>query len=261
MLSSSIGAAGRGVLQHRRAEGAELGGDGVAVFRGLVDRAADALADRRRFAHGGRAEVTQVGVGQDAVDGGAGDRAHRVHRQVAPQLVPDVLAHVVGVRELEAGVGQQVGHRLRARAAATARFADDQPWPRWCCTSPGSGLAVLACTTQPITCDAGSAAAITPPGSTLCSGRVAQHGHALAEPPGHAVHRRQQQGLRADQRRQRRRQRGQCRALDGDHHQVLHTQVGGAVRSRPGPASAPRPGAGASRAAAGPAAWPRAPVR
>src|SRR2546422_3937165 len=44
------------VLQHRGLEGTELGSAGVAVFRGLLDRAADALTDDRRFVHRGGAE-------------------------------------------------------------------------------------------------------------------------------------------------------------------------------------------------------------
>ena len=42
--------------------------------------------------------------------------------------------------------------------------------PTVCCTRPGSGHEVPACTTQPTTCGSGIAAAMRPPGSMLASG-------------------------------------------------------------------------------------------
>src|SRR5207244_3109493 len=84
-----------------RPEGAELRGDGVPVLGLLVDRAADALADRRRLAHRRRAELAHQRIGQHPVTRRPGDRGDRVHGHVAPELVPDVVAHVARVGGVE----------------------------------------------------------------------------------------------------------------------------------------------------------------
>jgi len=47
---------------------------------------------------------------------------------------------------------------------------------------------------------------------------------ALEEPPRHAVHRGQHDGVRPDQRRDVPRHLQQRRSLDGDDHQVLHAE-------------------------------------
>lgn len=61
--------------------------------------------------------------------------------------------------------------------------------------------------------------------------QAAQAGiHATRQkPPGYAIHRRQHQGLRADQRRNLARHVGHGRGFDGYHHHVLHTQRSGVL--------------------------------
>ena len=49
-----------------------------------------------------------------------------------------------------------------------------RPWPITCCTTPGSGDVQDACTTQPITCRNGIAAAIAPAGSSVRNRSPAQ---------------------------------------------------------------------------------------
>ena len=173
-------------------------------------------------------------VGQHAVGGGAGDRAHRVHRQVAPQLVPDVAPHVGRVRHIEAGMLQQVGHLLHARAAAAAALRRRSgPAPCGAAPGPGSVVAVLACTTQPTTRSVAMAAADARrrdrrcatarrrapprPGRTTTARRSSPAAPACAAPssgampPRHGVER---------------------RALDRDHHQVLRPERGRIVAGR-----------------------------
>ena len=95
--------------------------------------------------------------------------------------------------------------------------------PKPCRTRPGSGHEAVRWTTQPRTRAIGSAASSRPPGSTLSSGGSDRRGRGH-EPPGHAVHRRQHDGRRAEQRRDLRRERRQRRCLQRDHHQLLRPE-------------------------------------
>ena len=85
-----------------------------------------------------------------------------------------------------------VGDPLDARRPPPAGSPTIRPAGRWC-AAPGRarGTRCRHGRTQPSTCSNGIAAAMAPPGSTLCQRRVAERGDAPAEPPRHAVHRRQ----------------------------------------------------------------------
>ncbi len=100
-----------------------------------------------------------------------------------------------------------------------------RPWPILCSTSPGSEVDVLACTTQPITCSNGQRGADHAARVDAGQRPALERAHAAAEPPRHAVHRRQHQRVRGQQRRDRRRHLGQRLALDGEHHKVLRAEL------------------------------------
>jgi hypothetical protein len=153
-------------------------------------------------------------------------------RQVAPQLVPDVVAHVVGVRGVEAGVREQVDHGLGA-ARCGRRAARRRSGPGPSCAAPGQARAWTCwhAPRSPAPGRTGWRPRSSPPGSTLCRGAAGKGRQALAEPPGHAVHRRQHQGVRADQRAMRSGHGRERRALDGDDHQVLRAQLGRVARA------------------------------
>ena len=127
-------AAGLGVLQHRGAKAAELARESEPFLAGLRDRAADAGADRRGLGHAAQDEVVDQLVVEDRVAQRAGQRRDRVHRHVAPELVPNLAAHVVAGLGLEAGAGERGADR--ARRAATRRLAGSptisrSPTPCW----------------------------------------------------------------------------------------------------------------------------------
>ena len=120
-------AAGVGVLQHRGPEAAELAGHRDPLLARLRDRAADARADLGRLRHPAQHEGTHQRVVEDGVAGRAGQRGDRVHRHVAPELVPDVAAHVGARFGLEACAGERRADRVDASRRAAGRLADDQP--------------------------------------------------------------------------------------------------------------------------------------
>ena len=66
-------------------------------------------------------------VAENPVGGRAGDGADRVHRHVAPQLVPDVALNLLGHRRVEARCHERGGQRLDALARLPRRLADNQP--------------------------------------------------------------------------------------------------------------------------------------
>ena len=59
----------------------------ATVSIGVAERGTDGF----RLAHHAATERVGKGIVEDAIDGGAGECGHRIHRHVAPELVPDVL--------------------------------------------------------------------------------------------------------------------------------------------------------------------------
>jgi hypothetical protein len=219
---------GLDVLQHRRPEGAELRGDRVAILGRLRDRATDAPADRRRFLHARGIEGAHQRVGEHAVTRGAGDRRDRIHRHVAPELVPDVVADVGGVRRVEARVREEIDDFLRALAAPAPRLADDEALPRRVLHEAGlrrRGAGMHDAADHPVEGDGRRDGTIRIDARESARESV----EALAEPPRNAVHRRHHPRSRAEERRDGRgdlRERG---SLHGDDHQVLGAEIGRAV--------------------------------
>ena len=112
--------------------------------------------------------------------------------------------------------------RRRPRRCAPTRrrrLADDQPFAEVVADQAGLGHEAARWTTQPSTRSIGSAASSRPPGSTsrAAFGRRGR-GH---EPPGHAVHRRHDDGRGTEQGRDRRCQRRQRRCLEGNDDELL----------------------------------------
>jgi hypothetical protein len=214
------------VLQHAGLEGPELGGDQVAVFGALGDLAPDLVAQGGGFGHGLGAEVAQQRVRQHLVDGGAGDGGDGVHRHVAPQLVPNVVAHAVAVGGVKAGLGHQVDHGLGARAVPALGLADDEALAHLVLhqTRRGRGGAGVHHAAEHVR--EWDRAAHHAAGVHALQGRVTQAGKALAEPPGDAVHGRHDDRVGRQQRRDALRHLGQRRAFHGDDDQVLRTQGG-----------------------------------
>ncbi len=154
------------VLQHRRLDGAELAREHVALLRRSArSRQPMRCADVPRLAHHRFAIRIDQRVVEHAVDGRAGQRRHRVHGHVAPQLVPDVA--------LDARRRPRRRSRRRRAAPTSVRTRSDSPprgspmirrLPTALRVSPGSVAVHAACTTQPTTWRAGIAASMRPSG-------------------------------------------------------------------------------------------------
>ena len=132
--------------------------------------------------------------------------------------------------------------------------------PKPCLTSPGAVPTQVRCTTAPSVCANGTVAAMRPCGSTLASGCGVG---GLQEPPRHAVHHRQHQRLRADQRREALRIGGQRLALEGDDQQFRRGQARTPHRPRQCARRGVRPGSTSrpARARAPPPASRHVPAR
>ncbi len=90
------------ILKHGSLEGAKLGSKRLPILRALRYGAADVSTDRLCFDHGRGAESAYQGIGQDLRRRGAGDSTDRVDGQIAPELVPNVLAHIFAKGGLKA---------------------------------------------------------------------------------------------------------------------------------------------------------------
>ena len=237
------GAASFHVLQHGGLERAQAAGDGVAVVRGLVNAAADALANGLGFPHHGAAIGAHQRVVQNLVARCAGEGRHRVHGHVAPQLEPDVALYAPGHGDGKTRLRQQRGHGLhtgaiapvpgclRVRAGlATGRLADDE--------------LVVFDAPQPPRCrrrcaDMHHAAQHAGRGQGLGSEAIRVHGaqrqpgafatQAVEKPPRHAVHGHQHHRVGCQQRLNLLRHLGHGRAFDGHDHQILRPQCRRAV--------------------------------
>jgi len=222
---------GFGVLEHRGADVAELARDRVPVVGGLLDRAADPRADLARFEHGRRAERDHEVVGQDLAHGRPGHGADRVHRQVAPQLVPDVRANARRDRDVEAGAAQRRRERVEPRRSGARRLADDDAVPA---VQPyHAGLRRAGAQVHGAADHAADGKRRGDPAAGVHAVEVApgdRAAEAVEEPPRHAVERRQHGGVRTEQRADARDRTGQRLGLDRQHHEVLRAEFGGVVR-------------------------------
>jgi hypothetical protein len=154
-----------------------------------------------------------------------------VSAEVAPKLVPDVAPHVGARLGAKPGARQHGADRVDARRLAAARLADDQPFADAVPYASGRGarrremdhaaehLGERQLRQQ-------EAAGIDALERRLVGGRGGK------EPPRDAVHRRQHDGVGADQRRHRRRRGGERRRLQGDHDQLVDTEARGVVAHR-----------------------------
>ena len=213
------GAAGLGVLQHRCAKAAELAGHRDPLFARLRDRATDAGTDLGRLRHAAQDEGTHQRVVGDGVGERAGQRGDRVHRHVAPELVPDVAAHIAARFGLKARAGECRADRIDASRRPAGRLTDDQPLPE-------AMLDASRCRRRAGQVDDAAEHARERQAGEQSAARVdarerRRGGHGgRHEPPRHAVHRRQQHRRWTDQRRDRLGQRRQRRRLDGDDDEL-----------------------------------------
>jgi hypothetical protein len=206
-------------------------------------------ADGLRLAHHGADEAAHQRVVQDAVAGGAGERADRVHGHVAPELEPHVALDALGHRDVKAGLAAAARQRLQACVLPPAGRPMISPLPLTCRTArraparccwraprspppapPGStrapcrpgprcaGSGLRRARLRPSKNHHGTPFIATAPG---CAGRTALHGGRHGR---------------------------QCRPLHGQDHQVLHAQhrriVTGVQRHRrhtAAPCAAPAP--------------------
>jgi hypothetical protein len=125
---------------------------------------------------------------------------------------------------------EQVDDGLGPIAAAAGRLADDEPLAHPVLDEPrlGRRRAGMHHASQHLV--ERQRARDRAAGVDAVQGLVTDAGDAVTEPPGHAVHRRQDQGARADERADALGDRGQRRRLDGDDDEVLDAEGGGIVR-------------------------------
>ena len=213
------------ILQHRGLESAEFARHGVPVLGLLRDRQTDLLANGLGFQHHGRDKAEHQLVAQDAVGGGARQCADRVDGQVAPQLEPDVALDAGGGFHLNATARQPRGQVLHPRAQAAIGLTQNQTVAEMLLHCPGRLERAAGVYDAAHHMGQGQGA----PNGTVGIHRVQGHAprgaaKAVQEPPRDAVHRRQHQGVGAEQRRQGLGYLRQGRGFDGHHHQILHAQ-------------------------------------
>jgi len=205
-------------------ERTELARNDVAIFGRLRHFTPDVLADYSGFAHRGGTEIEHQRIGLHAVYRRAGDRRNRIDRHVAPELVPDVVADIRRYRYVEAGIAQQGAKPAGPFCHLSGRFSQNQPLPHLVLHKTrfaGERARMHDATNHMRERDVLRNAAA---GVDTLQRLFAQARQALREPPRHAVHGRQDDRLRAQQRRDALRHRAQRRPLDRDDDDVLHAQ-------------------------------------
>ena len=215
------------ILQHRRLERAELARDRDPLGPAHSRRQTEPCADRGRLLHHPQREILRERIVEQLLGRRARQRAQWIHVHVAPQLRPDL--------------GPDRGRRLDVETARRERRGE-----------PGRGdvKPLIGCTDdQPVAAptahDArrvGTRRQVHDATDRLRGRQRRRHRagridsierHAVErpfepvrEPPRQAVHRRDDHGVRPDQRRNSGGQRRQHLSLQGDHHVVLHAERG-----------------------------------
>ena len=216
------GAAGLQVLQHARLVRPHPPRHGDAFLDGHAEASPERLAHGPPLSHHLRHDGVRARVASDLLQRRAGERADRVEAQVAPQLDPDLIADIAVHRRPNAGRLEQAGQPPYARTALARRFPERQP------------LAVLVpdlagrdqrrrlpdhAADRPLRPDPAPLRVIRIQHrqSSVAIGAI----EAVEVPPGDAVHRRDDGGLRAQQGLHGLGQGGRRMRLHRDEHIVL----------------------------------------
>src|ERR1700730_13030186 len=220
-------AAGLVVLQHRGAEGTELGVDCETLLDVHPRRGSRRRRDRRDFVHCAQGDAAETGVVHELVYPRAGNHRERVERGIADELGPDLASDVVGYGYVESALLKHSGDLLGPLAARAEGFAEDE--------------FVAAGPPHHPRREAGDAhiddgADYRAGGQRLeqCAVRVdrgdpaspERPGQAVEVPPRDAVDRRQECRLRSDQRGQRGKGDWPVLRFHRPDHQILRSELG-----------------------------------
>ncbi len=225
------------ILQHRSLVRADGAGHVDARLDLQVETHAERFADCAGFDHHGADDGAGAGVGRDFVQQPAGQRAHRVEGQIAPELHPDLVADGVGVGRLEAGPLQRFDQACEAGAVVAVGLAEGEAVAA-ANMAHGARLDHLG-SGKDHAADRALGPDLPPLHAAGVDGvetmPLPPPGQAVKIPPRDAVRSRDYRGIGAEQRRHRRRRGRQIMGLEGNEDEVLRPGGGGIVGAgRPG---------------------------
>jgi hypothetical protein len=202
------------------------GGRQPSLHHVVGDDDAQSLVYGLGLEHHALAQASKRRIGDDSIERRPGQCADGIEADVAPQLEPDVPAHLLAHRRFEAGVDEGLAQGCDPRRAAAVRLAQNESVER--VVHDDARLGHLACRFDDAA-DGTLRSDGVPLPVVQIHGREAatlEAAAALVEvPPGDPVHRRDHGGRRTEERSEVRRSGIRLMRLERADHEILVSEL------------------------------------